>query len=106
MALKSTLLTNVPASIFTSINSSAITAVYFCNSGNVAVYVTVYAVPSGNVASNDNTIYYEIPLAVHDTYVMDSEKLILETGDSLQANILTSNIGNVRVVATVSSIGI
>jgi hypothetical protein len=106
MALRSTLLTNVPASIFTSIGSSAITAMYFCNSGNVAVHVSVYAVPNGNIAGVSNAIYYEIPLAVNDTYVIDSEKLILDTGDSIQANILTPNVGTVRVVATVSSIGV
>jgi hypothetical protein len=109
MALTSTLLSNVPTPIYTSVGSSVVTAMYLCNSGNLAVHFTLYAVPNGNSASVNNAIYYEAPLTVHDTYVVDTEKLMLENGDSLQANLtLPANVSlaNVRVVATVSSIGI
>lgn len=111
MALTSTLLSNVPASIYTSVGSSVVTAMYICNSGNLALHFSIYAVPSGNTASVNNAIYYQTPLTNNDTYVIDSEKLMLENGDSIQAGLtLPANvdIGNawVRVVATVSSIGI
>lgn len=106
MAIASTLLSNVVTGVYTSVGSSIVTAMYFCNSGNVAVHLTVYAVPSGSSASDQNTIYYEIPLAVHDTYVIDSEKLALDNGDSIQANLLIYNSSNVKVVATVSTVGV
>lgn len=106
MALTSSTISNTATSIFTSVGSSVVTAAYFCNSGSFPVLLTVHAVPSGNSATVDNAIYYQIPLTINDTYVLDSEKLVLDDGDSLHAVInLTAN-ANVRVVATVSTIGV
>lgn len=104
MALKSTTISNTPASIFTSIGSSVITVMYLCNSGSLPVLATVYAVPSGNVAGQDNAIYYKIPLTVNDTYVIDTEKIVLGDGDAIYANINLESNANVQVVATVSTI--
>lgn len=104
MALLSTQLTNTTTSIFTSSGTNAITAIYVCNSGSQAVHVTIYAVANGDTPSALNAIYYGIPLTINDTYVIDTEKIILENGDSLHANLDVASSGSVRVVATVSSI--
>ena len=105
MALTSTVLSTNTQSIYTSVGNNAVTTMYLCNTGNVTAHFSVYAVPSGNSASNDNAIYYRVPLTSQDTYVIDNEKLILGNGDSIYANIVVSG-ANIQVVATVSTIGI
>ena len=106
MSLHSKHITNIAEPIFTSANSTnAITVIYICNASTNSVLFNLFAVPSGNTASYTNVIYYNVPLTVNDTYVLDTEKLILEPGDSIYANlnvpIMTANI---KVIATVSSI--
>lgn len=107
MAITSTFLSNVTASIFTSEGSNAVTAAYFCNTGERIAYLTVHAVPKNQVASNVNIIYYQVPINVQDTYILDTEKIILEDGDGLFATISYNYFAsNTRVIATVSTIGI
>jgi len=107
MALYSTVLTNTAANIFVSNCQNIVTTMYFCNAGNVTAYINVYAVPAGMTPSSNNAIYYTIPLCHHDTYVIENEKLALEHNDAICANITSPVIdANVKVVATVSSIGV
>ena len=88
MAFTSTILDVSPKSIFTSNGNSAITTMYICNTGNIEVQFNLYAIPAGSFVDDSRVIYYRVPLTSHDTYVIDSEKLILESGDSLYADIL------------------
>jgi hypothetical protein len=88
MAFTSTVLDVFPQSIFTSNGSNAITTMYICNTGNIEVQFSIYAIPAGNAVTDNRSIYYRVPLTSHDTYVIDSEKLILENGDSLYADFL------------------
>lgn len=106
MALQSTLLSNVAANIFTSNGSSVVTAMYICNTGNSSVHFSIYAVPVGLTAGANTAIYYRVPLTSHDTYVIDTERMMFENGDELYANISEGPDANISVVATVSSIGI
>lgn len=107
MALYSTVLTNTAGNIFVSNGENIVTTMYFCNTGNVTAYISVYAVPAGGTPSSNNAIYYTIPICHHDTYVVEHEKLALEHDDAICANITTPVIdANVCVVATVSSIGV
>jgi len=68
--------------------NSVITSMYICNTGNTTIYFNIYAVPSGSVPGNDRLIYCRVPVTSTDTYVIDSEKLMLQNGDSLHANIV------------------
>jgi len=88
MALTSTILTTAPGDIFQSNGNTAITSMYICNTGNITVYFNIYAVPNGSQTNNSRLIYYRVPLVSYDTYVIDSEKLILNNGDKLRANIV------------------
>lgn len=107
MAIKSTRVTNEQPSIFTSQGSSAVTSVYFCNAGDQIAYLTVHAVPKADIPTNQNTIYYRLPIAINDTFIMDTERLILEDGDAIHANLeVNFDAGVSWVVATVSTIGI
>jgi hypothetical protein len=102
MAIQNTLLTTVAGNIYTSSGNSAVTSVYFCNSGASAVNFNVWAVPSGGTANINTRIYNNIQLASADTYVLDVEKLILSNGDTIQANATA----NTSVSTTISYIGI
>jgi hypothetical protein len=108
MPFISTKLTNIASPIFTSITtSSAVTVIYICNAGINTVLFNLYAVSSGNVASYDNIIYHSVPLTSNDTYVLDTEKLIMNIGDSIWANLIVPLMSsNIRVISTVSAIGI
>ena len=102
MAIQNTLLSTLISSVYTSTGNSAVTSVYFCNSGASAVNFSVYAVPNGSTANINTRIYSNIQLASSDTYVLDVEKLILGNGDTVQA----SATANTSVATTISYIGI
>lgn len=88
MAFTSTILESNAKSIYTSDGSNAITTMYFCNPSDVTVQFNIYAVPNGEYPDGNKIIYCEVPLTAKDTYIIDTEKLVLESGDSLFANIL------------------
>ena len=104
MAITNSLLTTGDAAnVYVSSGSSAITAIYLCNIDSTARTFDVYVCPSGTVLTTVNTrIYSSIQLQAGDTYVIDSEKLILGNGDMLKANASASN----SISMTVSYIGI
>jgi len=105
MALASVVLSNITNPLFTSVGTHAITVIYICNSGSVAVPFNIYAVPNGSVPGGNNIIYSSVPLTVNDTYVIDTEKLILNNGDSIHANLaVPAMTTTTRVVATISTI--
>lgn len=107
MALKSTVLTNTPSSIYTSVGSSVITLIYFCNVGTKAAEFNLYVVPAGLSWNEERAIYYGVQVTEKDTYLMDTEKLVLENGDAVFAKV--SNPGSdpgIKIIATVSSIGV
>lgn len=108
MALTSTQLTSLFTSIFTSTNDSAVTVLYLCNTSANPVFITICLVPRLDSPNEQvNAIYYNIPIAAYDTYIIDTEKIILEHGDSIQAKIHSGYIiGLTRVIATVSTIAI
>jgi len=87
MALKSTVIGTAAVSVYTSIGNTVVTSMYLCNTGNVAVQFNIYAVPAGYNLSDTKLIYYQVPLTPKDTYVIDTEKLVLEHNDKIYANI-------------------
>lgn len=104
MAITNSLLTTgTAANVYVSSGSSAITAIYLCNVDSTARTFDVYVCPSGTIVNTvDTRIYSGIQLQAGDTYVIDSEKLILGSGDMLKANASGSN----SISMTVSYIGI
>lgn len=106
MAITSTIVSNTAPSIYTSDGSNAVTTMYFCNTSKKVLHLTVHLVPKNAVASHTNIIYYQVPIAIKDTYVVDTEKLVLEDGDKICANIEIDYDGTNVIVASVSTIGI
>ena len=103
MALISQKLTTTTANIVygTTSQNKAITCIYFCNTTASTVNVNLFAVPSGGTIDNC-VIYNNLAIAAADTAIIDMEKIILDAGDSVQANCSVNN----AIAMTVSYVGI
>jgi hypothetical protein len=99
MAIRNVILGSGLNTVYTSVGQTALTVVYLCNTTQNSVNVNVYAVPEGAVPDINNMIYYGVPIAGTDTYIIDTEKLIFENNDELVAT--TTEPGSITV--TVSS---
>ena len=101
MALTSTIITPTIANIYVSNGSNAVTTMYFCNTGSIPILFNVYAVPKNYQPGIQTLIYYNVPLTSHDTYVVESEKLILDDGDTIRASIVDpSSIASIGLAQT------
>lgn len=80
----------------------AVTTMYFCNRSGSTTTFNLHVVPAGFSANANNIVYSNKSVTAGDTYVVDWEKLVLGTGDTIRAN---ANVGN-AIVATVSTIGV
>lgn len=85
-----------------STNGDALTTMYFCNRSAANLQINVYVVPSSFVANANNIVYSNVTITSGDTLVVDWEKLVFSTGDTIRAN---ASAGN-SIVATVSTIGL
>ena len=104
MAITNSLITTgAAANVYVSSGSSAITAIYFCNIDSTARTFDVYVCPSGNTLTPlSSRVYSGVQIQAGDTYVIDSEKLILGSGDMIKANASSTN----SISMTISYIGI
>lgn len=102
MALSQSTLTTSASAVYTSTGNTAISTMYLCNYSASDRTVTIYLVQSGSFATNVNIIYKDVPIAAGDTYIIDTERLILGNGDSVQA--LASAVSSITM--TVSYIGV
>lgn len=103
MSLSNFTLTTSPSSLFTSTNGNthAVIVIYLCNTHPTdTIFFSLYAVPSGSQADGTTIIYKNVNLTPGDTYVLDTERLILDSGDGIwgEASVALS------IVATVNTI--
>ena len=103
MAIQQTTLTGTPQAIFTATADTAITVINFCNTASsIDTALDVYVVPSGDSAGASTQIINQVSLTQTNTYVIDTEKYILENGDAIYAAANDAGI----VTATVSTVGL
>lgn len=106
MAITNTALKNAVAqSIFTSgsTRGDIITTMYLCNTTASFSTANVFIVKNGGTANVSlNIIYSNVMIQAGDTLVVDMEKIVLDTGDSIRANCTVNN----ALVATVSSLAV
>lgn len=89
-----------PTLVFQSNGQQVVTALYFCNVGNTAVSVNMYIVANGNVLIGpENQIYNGIDIQGGDTYVLSTERLMLEDQNRI---IVDADVGN-AITTTVST---
>jgi hypothetical protein len=82
--------------VYVSSGSTAITWLSLTNYSAANVTANVFVVPSGDIAGNLNVVLTNIEIAVNDTYQIYNagEKLLLDTGDSIQADASADNAIN------------
>lgn len=102
MAITNTVLTTSAANIYASSGNSVIVTVYLCNTDVSDRTVNLYLVPAAGTASASNQIMKDLVIASGDTYIINSERLVMENGDMLQANASA----NSSITATVNSTGV
>jgi hypothetical protein len=105
MAITNTRLTTTdPTTVFEAVGQQAITTIYLCNTTATPVSFNMFVINSDDStgAAFENMIYSSIELTANDTYVLDVEKLILDSGDLVD---IESNVADC-ITVTVSSIAI
>ena len=87
--------------LFLASSQQAITTMIFCNTDPVNdTSVDVYVVPYGKNANPTTQIMKGVPIPAGETFVLDTERLILEINDAIYAQASVDMI----ITATVSSL--
>jgi len=92
--------------VFTATADTAVTTIHLCNISTTDAVVNVYLLPSdGSTTSVTavNKLYNQLTIQATDTYIIDTEKLILANGDKIFIEIPDSTG---QIVATISTIGL
>ena len=109
MAISNNLLGSTATALVTGASGgTAVTTVFFCNNSSDTATIDVFVAQSGEAAkegdggdstADANIILKEITITSKDTYILDTEKTILGSGDRLLAQAADSSG---QVVATAS----
>jgi len=95
--------TTTATAAYTAAADVAITVIYVTNKSNTDGNVNVYVVPSGSPVSENYKIYNNLIIRAQDTYIVDSEKLILAPGDKIY---IAAPDSSAQFNATISTIGL
>ena len=91
---------------FKASEDTAVTTIHLCNITASDANVNVYVLPDdGSTAgpTENNKIYNNLLVQAEDTYIIDTEKLILNSGDKI---FIETPDSAASIVATVSTIGL
>jgi hypothetical protein len=102
MAIAQQTLGTGATTLYTSSGVTAITALYLMNDHNGTVVVQLHVVSDGDTAATANKIIKNLSIAAGDTYVVDTERLVLDNGDTIQASSNTDAV----VHSTISYVGV
>lgn len=94
---------NTASAAFTASADTAVTVIYITNKSSSDGNVNVYVVPSADSVSENFKIYNNLLIPATDTYILDTEKLILENGDKIYIEAPDSAA---QFNATISTIGL
>ena len=101
MAITNTVVTTGnAANVYVSSGNSIIATSYVYNGSGGGVLVELFLVPSGGTANITTQIYGNLVITDTDTYVLDTEKIILGDGDALMGNCNVANGATVTVSYT------
>lgn len=98
MTIINTDLTTVAANIFAPTSNSVVVTLYLCNTSSGTVTANIYAIPVAGTANATTQIACNLSISAYDTYIMSTERLVIDDGEALVAN---AN-ANSAVSATVS----
>jgi hypothetical protein len=102
MSIVTNAVTSSTANVYVSASSTAITWLTLANYESGNVLANVFVVPSGSSANTQNIILANILITGGDTYQLyqAGEKLLLDLGDTVQAN-CSSNLAAVVSYTTI-----
>ena len=95
--------TSTSTAAYTAAGDVAVTVIYICNTSAADGDVDVYLVPNGQSVGSQHLIYKNLIIRSNDTYIIDSEKLILGTGDKIY---IAAPDSSGQFNATISTIGL
>jgi hypothetical protein len=93
--------------VFTATADTAVTTIHLCNISSAAdASINIYLLPSDGsttVPTENNKLYNQLTVQATDTYIIDTEKLILANGDKIFIELPDSSG---QIIATISTIGL
>ena len=95
--------TGTGTAAYTASADTAVTVIYITNKSATAGNIDIYVVPSGDTVSENFKIYNNLQIPSQDTYVVDTEKLILANGDKIY---VAAPDSSGQFNATISTIGL
>ena len=88
---------------FTASAETAVTTIHICNKTDGDGTIDVYVVPNGGSVSANHLVYSQLTIKARDTYILDTEKMILETGAKVY---IAAPDSAAQFNATISTIGL
>tara|TARA_Y100001937_G_C7018864_1_gene284424 strand:- start:478 stop:792 length:315 start_codon:yes stop_codon:yes gene_type:complete len=94
---------NTSSAAFTASAETAVTVIYITNKTDGDGTVDIHIVPNGSSVSANFLVYSQLTIKARDTYILDTEKLILETGAKI---FISAPDSAAQFNATISTIGL
>ena len=88
---------------FTASADTAVTVIYITNKTDNDGTVDVYVTPNGVSVSANHLVYSQLTIKARDTYIIDTEKMILESGAKVW---IAAPDSAAQYNATISTIGL
>ena len=114
MAITNSFIDATLTTVFTSSGENAITSMIFCNyadADNIAgdniltdadTFLDVHIVKSTESATDSNKILHQLKMPAGETFIMDTEKFVLDNGDK----VICQTTSPATVSVTISTIGV
>ena len=115
MAITNSFIDATLTTLYTSSGVNAITSMIFCNyadtdnisgAGSVLTdadtFLDLHIVPNGGSANDQNKILHQLKIPGSETFIMDSERLVLENGDTVVAQ----STSPATISATISTVAV
>ena len=94
---------NYDNAAYTATAETAVTVIYITNKTDGDGTVDVYVTPTGVSATANHLVYSQLTIKARDTYILDTEKMILETGAKIY---IVAPDSAAQFNATISTIGL
>jgi len=95
--------TGIGTEAFEATADTAVTVIYITNKTDGDGTVDIYVVPNGASVSANHLVYSQLTVQARDTYIIDTEKMILETGAKIY---IAAPDSAAQFNATISTIGL
>jgi len=92
--------------IYEATADTAVTSIHMCNITSSNATINIYLLPedgSTTAPTEENKIYNTLTISATDSYIIDTEKMILGNGDKIYVQNVDSSG---QVIVTISTIGL